>query len=141
MLNQMQALVREKNICVLATDTDGKPYCSLMAYVPDEACSEIYMVTHRVTQKYKNLMQNPAVSLMIDSRESAKRKSIQALTVEGFYYKIENKAKRAEVKEKILKEHPHLLTFANHPDADILRIQVRSFLLLNGLSESHFYQL
>jgi len=33
MLDQMKALAREKNTCVLATDAGGKPYCSLMAYV------------------------------------------------------------------------------------------------------------
>ncbi len=38
----------------------------------------------------------------------------------------------------LLKAHPHLVTFANHPDADVLCVKVGFFLLLNGTSESHF---
>ena len=52
MLDQMKALARENNMCVLATDAGRKPYCSLMAYVTSESCEEIYMVTQRNTQKY-----------------------------------------------------------------------------------------
>jgi nitroimidazol reductase NimA-like FMN-containing flavoprotein (pyridoxamine 5'-phosphate oxidase superfamily) len=33
MLEEMKALAREKNSCVLATIAGNKPYCSLMAYV------------------------------------------------------------------------------------------------------------
>ena len=50
MLAEMKALAREKNICVLATVGGRKPHCSLMAYVTDENCTEIYMVTHKNTK-------------------------------------------------------------------------------------------
>ena len=69
MLERMKAVVREKDICVLATVSGDKPHCSLMAYAADDDCREIYMVTHRKTNKYKNLKENPAVSLLIDTRE------------------------------------------------------------------------
>jgi len=52
MLEEMKSLAREKNICVLATIVDRKPYCSLMAYVTNTACTEIYMVTHRQTPEF-----------------------------------------------------------------------------------------
>ena len=69
-LERMKAMVRDHDICVLATVAEGEPHCSLMAYVPDESCREIYMVTHRKTKKYRNLRANPAISLLIDTRES-----------------------------------------------------------------------
>jgi nitroimidazol reductase NimA-like FMN-containing flavoprotein (pyridoxamine 5'-phosphate oxidase superfamily) len=141
MLDQMKALAREKNMCVLATDAGGKPYCSLMAYVTDESCEEIYMVTHRNTHKYNNLMGNPAVSLLIDSREKTPRNRVQALTVEGSFHKIEEDAKRTKVKKMLVKTHPHLAGFINHADAEMFCIKVESFLLLNGLSEAHYQEL
>jgi nitroimidazol reductase NimA-like FMN-containing flavoprotein (pyridoxamine 5'-phosphate oxidase superfamily) len=141
MLDQMKALAREKNTCVLATDSGGKPYCSLMAYVTDASCEEIYMVTHRKTQKYKNLMENPAVSLLIDSREKTPRQRVQALTVEGIFHKIEDDAKRSQVRKMLIKTHSHLSDFIDHADAEIFCIKVGSFLLLNGLSEAHFQAL
>ena len=60
MLERMKALVREKDICVLATVEGSKPHCSLMAYITDDNCLEFYLVTHRHTAKYRNLMENPS---------------------------------------------------------------------------------
>ena len=141
MLEQMRALAKERNMCVLATIDNAKPYCSLMAYAADETCNEIYMVTHRKTQKYKNLLENPAVSLLIDTREKTPRSQTQALTIEGTFYKIQNPKKKIEIRNTLLKEHPHLEGFMDHPDAEFLCIKIKAFLLLNGLTDSHYVQL
>ena len=141
MLEQMKALAKERNMCVLATIDKAKPYCSLMAYAADGSCNEIYMVTHRETQKYKNLMENPAVSLLIDTREKTPRSRTQALTIEGTFYKSENQAKQIEIRNTLLKEHPHLKGFMDHPEAELLCIKIEAFLLLNGLTDSHYVQL
>ncbi|MGD2185901.1 MAG: pyridoxamine 5'-phosphate oxidase family protein [Desulfobacterales bacterium] len=138
MLKVMKALAKEKNICVLATVADDKPYCSLMAYVTDENCEEIYMVTHRNTQKYKNLTENPAVSLLIDSREESPRSEAKALTIEGVCAEIEGEEKQKKATAKLLAVHPHLAGFIDHPEAEILCVKIDSFLLLNGLQEAHF---
>lgn len=141
MLEKMKAIARSKNICVLATITDNKPYCSLMAYVTDQACTEIYMVTHRQTRKYKNLMANPAVSLMIDTRESSPRSKARAMTVEGVFAKVKDAEKLKQIRGEILSVHPHLKPFMRHPDSEILRIKIKSFLLLDGLTRSSFIEI
>ena len=138
MLAEMKALAREKNICVLATVGDRKPHCSLMAYVTDENCTEIYMVTHKNTHKYKNLMENPSVSLLIDTREISPRTRAKALTVEGISAAIEGEKKRQEVQSMLLDVHPHLSEFINHSEAEILCVRIQSFLLLDGLQEAHY---
>jgi nitroimidazol reductase NimA-like FMN-containing flavoprotein (pyridoxamine 5'-phosphate oxidase superfamily) len=138
MLAEMKALAREKNICVLATVGGRKPHCSLMAYVTDENCTEIYMVTHKNTNKYKNLMENPSVSLLIDTREISPRTKAKALTVEGVCTAIESKEKRKEVHARLLEVHPHLSEFINHSEAEILCVWIQSFLLLDGLQEAHY---
>ena len=141
MLDDIKALVKRKNTCVLATVADRKPYCSLMAYVTDDHCEEIYMVTRKNTQKYKNLLQNPSVSLLIDNREISPHSQAQALTVEGVFYKIETREKRARVFSKLLDAHPHLNDFMHHPEAEILCVKISSFLFLNGLQDAHFESL
>jgi nitroimidazol reductase NimA-like FMN-containing flavoprotein (pyridoxamine 5'-phosphate oxidase superfamily) len=140
MLDKMKALARKENMCVLATDAGGKPHCSLMAYVPDDACEEIYMVTRRDTQKYRNLMKNPSVSMLIDSRKTDTRPEIQALTVSGALQKINIPAKRNLARAKLLEAHPHLSEFIHHAAAEILCVKISAFLLLNGLNESHYRQ-
>jgi len=141
MLEEMKAMARAKNICVLATVTDNKPYCSLMAYVTDPACTEIYMVTHRRTQKYKNLLTNPAVSLMIDTRETSPRTKARAMTVEGVFAMVEDSHKLEQIRHRLLSIHPHLDQFMSHPEAEILRIKIKSFLLLDGLTRSSFQEI
>jgi nitroimidazol reductase NimA-like FMN-containing flavoprotein (pyridoxamine 5'-phosphate oxidase superfamily) len=141
MLKQMKTLAREKNMCVLATISGTKPYCSLMAYAADDACKEIYMVTHRETQKYQNLLKNPAVSLLIDTREKSPRTSAQALTVEGECHIIDDEKKKATVRQTLLNAHPHLEAFIDHQDAALICIKIDALLLLNGLSDAHYVKL
>ena len=141
MLEEMKTLAREKNSCVLATIVDSKPYCSLMAYVTNAACTEIYMVTHRKTQKFKNLAANPAVSLMIDTRDTSPRSEAKAMTVAGTYRKIRDPAKEQAVRRMLLSAHPHLSAFMDQADAEVIQIEIKSFLLLNGLTRSSFQDL
>ena len=141
MLEEMKALAREKNSCVLATIAGSKPYCSLMAYVTNEACTEIYMVTHRHTQKYQNLAANPAVSLLIDTRDTSPRSAARAMTVEGIFKKITGPAKEQKVRRMLLAAHPHLSEFMGHPEAEVFQIKIKSFLLLNGLTRASFEDL
>jgi nitroimidazol reductase NimA-like FMN-containing flavoprotein (pyridoxamine 5'-phosphate oxidase superfamily) len=138
MLAEMKALASQKNICVLATVAGRKPHCSLMAYVTDENCTELYMVTHKNTKKFKNLMENQFVSLLIDTRETSPRSKAKALTVAGECTVIEGEKKRQKVRSKLLAIHPHLSEFINHSEAQILCVRIHSFLLLNGLQEAHF---
>ena len=141
MLDRMKALVKQKDICVLATASENKPHCSLMAYVTDDECSEIYMVTNRDTRKYRNLMQNPTVSLLVDTRDEVQdsnRLEAKALTVAGEFQMIEDAEKRTLVRDKLRARHPHLEGLISHPNSEVFSIRVISFLLLEGPTNSYF---
>lgn len=138
MLDEMKALVREKNICVLATTGEGKPYCSLMAYAANADCTEIYLATLRSTRKCRNITANPAVSLLIDTREENDRLQARALTVEGNCLPILETAKKQLVKERLLTAVPHLQNFLTHTDAELLCVTITSFVLLKGLTDAHY---
>ena len=144
MLSTMKNLAKEKDLCVLATASGGAPHCSLMAYVTDEDCAEIYMVTQKNTQKYKNLLENPSVSLLIDTREDHRgphRPEAKAMTLTGACEVIEDESKQALVRARLLKRHPHLNAFLGHPDAAILCVRIGSFLLLDGLTDAYFEEI
>ena len=144
MLEKMKALVRKKDTCVLATVGQGCPHCSLMAYVTDGECSEIYMATQKGSRKYRNLMENPLVSLLIDTREDQhgqKGAEAMALTVAGTLQQTDNPNKNHAMREKLLARHPRLNDFLNQPDVTIICIKISSFLLLKGLKDSYFEEL
>ena len=143
-LEKMKNLVHKKDICVLATVSGNEPHCSLMAYVADENCREVYMATHKNTKKYRNLTENPMASMLIDTREEnsrAGRTETKALTVGGVFQGIEDAGKRELVLARLLERHPHLREFVYHQDAEILRFRITSFLLLDGLTDAHFVSL
>lgn len=141
MIEKIKALIREKDTCVLATVSDDSPHCSLMSYVTDAECREIYMVTHRETKKYRNLQKNPAVSLLIDTRAGdapgAPHDVIAALTINATFRKIDD-AKRKYAREKLMERHPGLREFITDPDAEIIAVRCRSFQLLEGIRDSYF---
>ena len=142
MLEKMKRMVGERDTCVLATVSEGTPHCSLMAYVSDADCREIYMVTHRETKKYQNLVNNPLVSLLIDTREGPSEDSeTVALTVDGLCRPIKDEAKRTSVTAMLLDRHPHLRVFLDQPNAALLSVEITSFLLLDGLTEAHYQEL
>jgi nitroimidazol reductase NimA-like FMN-containing flavoprotein (pyridoxamine 5'-phosphate oxidase superfamily) len=141
MLKKMKKLVKDKDVCVLATVTENVPHCSLMSYVADRDCREIYMMTQKGTKKYRNLAANRTVSLLIDSREEdcgADRAKIKALTVSGVFSAIGDKARKKLVRQKLLKKHPQLKPFAEDPDAEVFAVKVKSFQLLDGVKDSYF---
>lgn len=141
MLDKMKALVREKDMCVLATVSNNRPHCSLMAYVANDACTEIYMVTFKDTKKYRNLRENPWVSLLIDTREEdlgSRRPQAKAITVTGVFEQIGDDNMRHQIREALMRRHAQLEGFADHPDAEVFSIRIHSFLLLDGLTNSCF---
>ena len=137
----MKDIVKANDLCVLATVSHGKPHCSLMSYVSDEEGQEIYLISHRQTKKYFNLMENPTVSLLIDTREeerAKKRIDIKALTVMGEFQIIKDQTKKSLIHAKFLKTHPHLTDFLNDPGAEIFSIKIKSFQLLDGVKDAFF---
>ena len=137
----MKELVKANDLCVLATVSEGRPHCSLMSYISDEDGHEIFLISHKTTKKYVNLMENPKVSLLIDTREEEKgerRIHIKALTVSGEFQTINDSVKKGLIRERFLKRHSHLIDLLNDPDAEIFSIKVKSFQLLDGLKDAFF---
>ena len=140
MRDRIKAFLKDKDMCVLATTSEGKPHCSLMAYVMDEEAEWIYMVTHRATTKYTNLLSNEQVSLMVDNRCErlpAERNKVQALTVHGTFNVLEDEEKRKQILEQVLIRHPHMKPFLDHPEVEIISVRANSFLFLDGISDAH----
>ena len=138
MLKRMQQIACDNNICVLATAKNNKPHCSLMAYVTDDHCREIYMVTHRSSQKYRNLTVNRSVSLLIDTRGLGPREKTQALTVSGRFAPIVDIPEKKIAMSRLIGSHPHLERLLTNPEAEILRVKIESFLLLDGPENAYY---
>jgi nitroimidazol reductase NimA-like FMN-containing flavoprotein (pyridoxamine 5'-phosphate oxidase superfamily) len=139
-IEKMKALVREKDSCVLATVSGGRPHCSLMSYITDAECREIFMVTDPRTKKYRNLQENPWVSLLIDTREEGRDIALgqkKALTISGLYQEIAP-AREREIRVQFVSRHPQLRELVEDPEAVMISIRVDSFQLLEGVRDACF---
>lgn len=141
MLEKMKDIVKGNDLCVLATVSEGKPHCSLMSYISDDEGQEIYLISQKQTKKYFNLMENPTVSLLIDTREEGKgqrRIYIKALTISGEFQTINDPGKKDLLRSRFLKRHPHLTDFLNDSGAELFSIKIKSYQLLNGVKDAFF---
>jgi nitroimidazol reductase NimA-like FMN-containing flavoprotein (pyridoxamine 5'-phosphate oxidase superfamily) len=144
MIDKIKDLIEQKDTCVLATVSGGEPHCSLMSYVTDKDCREIYMISLRGTKKYRNMINNASVSLLIDTREDdigRKRENIKALTVRGTFQNIGDEIKKRKIFEKLLRRHPHLKDFAGSTELEVFQVNTKSVQLLEGVSNSYFEEL
>jgi nitroimidazol reductase NimA-like FMN-containing flavoprotein (pyridoxamine 5'-phosphate oxidase superfamily) len=141
MNQKISRLIRDNEVCVLATVSGAMPHCSLMSYAATEDGREIYMVTHKNTKKFKNMDENPGVSILIDSRESdrgEKRHTAKALTVTGIYEKVKDELQAEQIRRRLLDRHPHLKDFIGDPQARLIVVRVKAFQLLEGIDNAYF---
>ena len=134
-------LIWKQGTCVLATSARNYPHCSLMAYACNETCSELYMLTSRESRKYKNLMVNPAVSILIDTRGStleSDHKGTTAMTLSGKFEPVISRSEETGMREGIKTRHPVLGDLLDDPDTEVVRIKIESFLLLMGPKDAHY---
>lgn len=138
MRSDIQKIIAGNKICVMATVADGVPHCSLMSYAAGSNCREIYMATLRDTKKYRNLIANPVVSLLIDTRDANQKGNTRALTVTGVFQAVDDNQKTEDIRDALIKKHPDLNDFFNHPEARIIVIRVTALQLLNNVTDAYF---
>lgn len=139
-MNLCKTLVKENNFCVLSTSKDNHPNSSLMLYLPDEHTEKLYMVTLKGSTKYSNILENPEVSLLIDTREKIAegQSEVKALTVYGQASIIRDRKRTLNIIEKLVEKHPSLRAITEMDDSCIVQVEARSFLYLDGVSDARY---
>ncbi len=134
MRSVLRDLFRSQRFAVLATDDHGQPFASLMAFAATEDLGQIVVLTERATRKFANLKENARVALLIDDRENkgSDTQDSVAVTALGEAQEAAPDA-GAPLLELYLARHPYLAAFAASPDCAIMRVKIKSYLLV-----SHF---
>lgn len=142
MIDRINDFLKKQSNCVLATVRQGRPHCSLMSYVTDPDVQFVYMVTHRNTSKYRNLLDNPSVSLLVDNRQTpVDKQNTWTLTVHGTFQSLTAEVQRSSVRPRFIERHADMYRFIEHPEAEFISIRIASFLFLDGISKAHFIEL
>lgn len=134
MLAKVTTILRENTLCVLCTESNENPHCSLMTYIMMDDLSFLYMVSTLESRKYRNLLANPRVSVLVDNRQhhgTAATENIVSVTFEGLFHPLTD-SETHRVKTNLANTHPELDEILKKPDCVIFGIQLKSFLLLDG---------
>jgi nitroimidazol reductase NimA-like FMN-containing flavoprotein (pyridoxamine 5'-phosphate oxidase superfamily) len=107
-------------------------------YVPEKR--RLYLLTPTESHKFRNLRRQPAVSLLIDTRDESPRHSVAALTVSGEAGVVEEPMERGHMLRLMLEKHPQLRCFDNRPDVAVVEVTPHSYQLLQGIEEAFYHK-
>jgi uncharacterized protein YhbP (UPF0306 family) len=132
----LQHLLVAQKYAVLATDSGGQPYTSLMAFVVSEDLHDLTLITERATHKYANLLSNHRVAVFIDNRENvgADTRAAVAITALGAAQEVLG-AECASLRASYIARHPYLEGFARSPSCAIVRVRVKSYVVVRHFEE------
>ena len=136
-------MVKDNHFCVLSTSKNNLPNSSLMLYLSNEEGDTLYMVTRKGSLKHANVVENPEVSLLIDTRENIKTSysSVRALTAYGTASIIGDQEEESALFSLLTEKHPDLSVFSRMKDACIIKVTVKKFLYLDGIEDAKYYTL
>ena len=134
---QIRQLCQEQSFAVLATQGDGQPYTSLIAFATNEALSELVFCTPVQTRKFHLLQRNTQVSVMIDNRSNQPDSInlISGLTMTGRATVPEDPATIQTWETLFLRKHPYLKGFVQSPNASLVVVEAVRFFYVRRFQE------
>jgi nitroimidazol reductase NimA-like FMN-containing flavoprotein (pyridoxamine 5'-phosphate oxidase superfamily) len=137
-------LFRSQRLGVLSTSRSGQPYASLIAFYATEDLKRFYFVTPRSTRKFRNLSEEPRISILVNSstnQDDDFHRAI-AVTMVGTAGEIDLSAK-PRVLESYLIKHPYLEDFVRSPTSAMVEVYVKSYYMVQNfqhVTELHLSQ-
>ena len=134
-------LLKSQPLAVLATQGDGQPYTSLMAYAYTEDLRFLVVATTMSTRKHRNIAGESRVALLVDDRSNDGEdfQDATALTVVGEASEV-GLDEREFFKSLYLKRHPLLEDFLASSSTVFFKIEVHNYLMVSRFQDVVEYQ-
>jgi nitroimidazol reductase NimA-like FMN-containing flavoprotein (pyridoxamine 5'-phosphate oxidase superfamily) len=110
---------------VLATASNGQPYTSLIAFAMMPDMTKVVFATPTNTAKYRNMLKNKKVALLIDTRANTDKAYMEseAVTIIGTARPVRRSRKWEELSGILIKKHPALKRFVEAKTTAIIVIE------------------
>lgn len=133
---RIRELFEKQKLAVLSTQREGQPYTTLVAFAASPDLEHLYFATTRATRKYANLSADSRVAMLMDNRsnEVADFRWAMAVTAVGRAEEVGDQ-ERDGILDIYLAKHPHLHEFVKSPTCALLRVQVRTYYVVNRFQE------
>ena len=131
--NRLRNLFETQKLAVVATQTGGQPYASLVAFVATDDLHHLFFVTAKTTRKFANLKSDSRVAILVNSsvnQESDFHDAI-SITVTGIAEEMKDPERQA-ILDLYLSKHPYLEDFARSPSCALIRVAARSYYMVQN---------
>jgi general stress protein 26 len=127
------ALLKSKKFAVLSTSDEGQPYASLVAFVESPTLDRILFATERGTRKFKNLVANKRVAMLVEnsSNSGSDVEKAMAVTATGVT-EIAGDLERDAISGLYLMKHPYLEDFIKSPTCAFIKVEVEQYFLVEN---------
>ncbi len=123
---RLKKLNETEFFAVLATDDNGRPYTSLVAYAITPDLKKVIFTTPKRTRKYKNILNSEHVALLIDNRPKTNKNVMgtEAVTITGVARPVRKGKAKDELIRIFLGKHPDFEDFVKSASTAIVAVDV-----------------
>jgi heme iron utilization protein len=134
LFKKIEETIKSTRFAVLATQKNKEPYLSLVGFFLDKDLKNLYFYTPVNSRKYKNIIINPSVSLLVDSREKYADQAglITAVTINGKASEVKKPEKN--ILEKYLSKYPELKDFTESSTNVLIKVNIIKYVIVSNFS-------
>ena len=124
----LRKLLSSQKFAALATQDSGKPHNCLMAFASTDDLKHLLFTTSRKTVKYRNIVAESRVAILVDSRSNQDSDFLKAVAVTASGIAKEVKGdERDRLLGIYLAKHPNLSDFANSPENALVKVSIKNY--------------
>jgi len=129
-------LFNEQRLATLATIATDAPYCNLVAFTSSDDLKTIMFCTPRTSTKYGNIVKNPNVSFLIDSRtrSGTDPQAGMAVTAIGSVVDVLGQPED-DLKSRHAERHAQFKDFIYSLDCALVQVRVQRYILVSSLRD------
>lgn len=126
----LKNLLASQRFAVLATQLDGQPYCNLVAFAETDDLKSLLFVTSRNTKKYRNIITDEKVAVLVDNRinQVSDLNTAVAVTALGTVEEVPT-TRRSYLAEIYVSKHPDLAEFIGKQANALMQITVEDYVV------------
>ncbi len=134
----IKSVFTAQHLAVLATQFEGQPYSSLVAFAEADDLANLLFVTSRNTRKYTNSLTSRKVAVLVDSRTNQQSDFNDAVAITALGTIEEVAADNRDYWSGIyLSKHPQLKDFLHNPSNALMKVAVTDYIVASFEGVKH----
>ena len=136
----IRCVLERNRLAVLATQRNGQPHASLIAFTPLEGLRFLAFATYRDTLKYDSIREDRRVAILIEDRVGDARHPDRrlVLTAAGEAIKTPEGDRQVHMMTHLAR-HPGLQRFLSSPDCEFVRVAVHAYQVVSDIDDVRWY--